>query len=504
MQRLSARLLLLRRRGLSTHASSGSAGGGGGGGGGGARLWGGRFTGETDPIMVEFNNSILFDQRWYAVDVVGSQCYARALHRANILTQHEADAMVSGLDAVRDEWARGDFEVRPSDEDIHTANERRLSELIGGDIAGKLHTGRSRNDQVATDARLWLRDEIQALDRSLLDLIRVATERAAREVDILMPGYTHLQPAQPVRWAHWMLSHAAAWRRDHGRLIDLARRVDVMPLGSGALAGHPFGLDRAALAEDLRFSGGVSQNSMDAVADRDYVAEFLFWAGLAGVHLSRFSEDLIVYGSSEFGFVKMSDAYATGSSLMPQKKNPDALELLRGKAGPAIGDLVSVMVAQKGIPTTYNKDLQECWQPLFRAVDSSSACIAIATGVLSTLDPVPERMAASLAPEMLATDMADYLVRRGVPFRETHHLAGECVALAEAKGCTLTELSREDLVGVHPLFAEIEGSVAEEFTMEASAEARSATGGTAKAAVLQQVEEMRAWIAAAEAETSSE
>ena len=401
--------------------------------------------------------------------------------------------MIQGLDAVEQEWKAGQFEIQPSDEDIHTANERRLSEIIGAEVAGKLHTGRSRNDQVATDARLWLRNEIDALGLELLALIEVAVERSEREIDIIMPGYTHLQPAQPIRWSHWMLSHAAGFRRDYQRLEDLKKRVNVMPLGSGALAGHPFGIDRQKLAQDLNFDS-VSTNSMDAVADRDYVAEFLFWSSMTGVHLSRFAEDLIIYSSSEFGFVKQSDAYSTGSSLMPQKKNPDALELLRGKAGPAIGDLVSVLVSLKGIPTTYNKDLQEGWPPLYRAVDMSSACIQIATGVLSTLDPIPERMSASLAPEMLATDMADYLVRRGVPFRETHHLAGECVALAESRGTTLHDLTKEDLVGIHSSFSDIDRPIPEVFSMESSVEARTAMGGTSKSAVVEQCDEMRNWL----------
>jgi argininosuccinate lyase len=443
--------------------------------------------------MVQFNNSIDFDKRWCYVDLEGSRAYARATERVGILTKDEANKMIEGLGAVEEEWRAGTFEIKASDEDIHTANERRLSEIIGADVAGKLHTGRSRNDQVATDARLWLRDEIDSLSEDLLSLIDVAVERASREIDIIMPGYTHLQPAQPIRWSHWMLSHAAGFRRDYQRLQDLKTRVNIMPLGSGALAGHPFGIDRQLLAQDLKFDG-VSSNSMDAVADRDYVCEFLFWASMTGIHLSRLAEDLIVYGSSEFGFVKQSDAYSTGSSLMPQKKNPDALELLRGKAGPAIGDLTSVLVSLKGIPTTYNKDLQEGWPPLYRGVDMSSACINIATGVLSTLEPVPHRMSASLAPEMLATDMADYLVRRGVPFRETHHLAGECVALAESRGCTLHDLTKEDLVDIHECFNDIEASIPEVFSMESSVEARSAMGGTSRSAVLKQCEEMQDWI----------
>ena len=289
------------------------------------KLWGGRFTGATDPLMEQFNNSISFDKRMHAADIAGSIGYARALRRCGIITQAEADSLVEGLQRVGAEWRSGTFAIVPSDEDIHTANERRLGELIGP-VAGKLHTGRSRNDQVATDVRLWLRDELTFLRGALSGLIAAAAGRAAKEVDILMPGYTHMQPAQPVRWSHWMLSHASAWVRDAQRLDELSARVDVMPLGSGALAGHAFKLDRAALAADLGFRGGVTSNSMDAVSDRDFIVETLSWAALTSVHLSRWAEDVILYSTAEFGFVKLADAYSTGSSLMPQKKNPGESE----------------------------------------------------------------------------------------------------------------------------------------------------------------------------------
>jgi len=452
------------------------------------KLWGGRFTGDTDPLMEKFNASIGYDKRLWKVDIRGSKAYATALERANILTSEEKDAIHNGLDQVYKEWEDGLFELQPSDEDIHTANERRLSELIGAP-GGKLHTGRSRNDQVATDVRLWLKDEMKDTVNNMLELITVAIDRAENEIDIIMPGYTHLQPAQPVRWSHWLLSHAAAWQRDVQRLNDLRSRVNVMPLGSGALAGHPFNINRRLLANDLKFAD-VSLNSMDAVSDRDFIAEYLFCTSLLAMHLSRFAEDLIVYGTTEFGFVKMSDAYATGSSLMPQKKNPDACELLRGKSGRMYGHLVTMLTCLKGIPTTYNKDLQEDKEALFDAVETANDCIQIATGVLSTLEPQVENMKKSLAPEMLATDLADYLVRKGVPFRETHHISGECVSLAEKTNRKLWDLTLEDLKGIHEAF---EADVENVWSMEASVETRNTSGGTSKSAVTEQIKTLGDW-----------
>ena len=451
------------------------------------KLWGGRFSGKTDPLMERFNASLRFDQRLWQADIVGSQAYALALTRAGILTKDEAAAIVEGLVQVADEWETNTFVIAEGDEDIHTANERRLTELIGP-VAGKLHTGRSRNDQVATDVRLWLRDQIAVLDDYLRDLIATAADRAAAEIDVLMPGYTHMQPAQPVRWSHWLLSHAWAWRRDADRLSELAVRVDVMPLGSGALAGNPFGIDRHVLAADLGF-GAISANSMDAVSDRDFVAEFLFWAALMMLHLSRFAEDLIIYSSREFGFVTLADAYSTGSSLMPQKKNPDALELLRGKSGRVVGHLTGLMTMLKGLPSTYNKDLQEDKEPLFDAVDNLSGSLQIATGVLSTLSVNPQVMRAALSSEMLATDLADYLVRKGIPFREAHHITGAAVRMAEVQGIPLADLTLEDLHTLHDIF---DTDVADVWHFEASVERRDVTGGTSRRSVQEQIERLRA------------
>jgi argininosuccinate lyase len=439
--------------------------------------------------MEAFNASIGFDRRLWKADIQGSQAYARALARAGIISPSEADVLVRTLEEVAQEWAEGRFVIQPGDEDIHTANERRLTELAGP-VAGKLHTGRSRNDQVATDLRLWLREEIRVLRGHLRELIRTTTERAAAEIHLLMPGYTHLQPAQPVRWSHWLLSHVWPWQRDAQRLDELARRVNVLPLGNGALAGNPFPIDRAFLAAELGFAD-VTQNSMDGVSDRDFVAEFLFWASLTMIHLSRLAEDLIIYSSREFGFVTLADAYSTGSSLMPQKKNPDSMELLRGKSGRVLGDLTGLMVTLKGLPSAYDKDLQEDKEPLFDAVDTLAGALQITAGVLATATVNQERMNAALATEMLATDLADYLVRKGVPFRETHHIAGAAVRLAEERQIALSALSLADLQALHPAFEE---DVMNVWDPGVSVEKRNVVGGTSLNSVQAQIDRLRRWL----------
>ncbi|MCB0063317.1 MAG: argininosuccinate lyase [Caldilineaceae bacterium] len=456
-----------------------------------SKLWGGRFTGATDPLMEAFNASIPFDKRMWQEDIQGSQAYARALARSGLLTVAEAEEIVAGLDQVAEEWKAGTFALVESDEDIHTANERRLTELIGA-VAGKLHTGRSRNDQVATDVRLWLRNEVNHIRGHLHQLIEVTTQRAAEEIDILMPGYTHLQPAQPIRWSHWLMRHAWAWQRDALRLDELAERVNVMPLGSGALAGNPFAIDRHALAAELGFRD-ITYNSMDGVSDRDFIAEFLFWANLTMVHLSQLAEDLIIYSSREFSFVTLADAYSTGSSIMPQKKNPDALELLRGKSARVMGSMTGLMTMLKGLPSTYNKDLQEDKEPLFDTVLNVGSSLQIACGVISTLEPNVAGMRTALSAEMLATDLAEYLVRKGIPFRETHHVAGAAVQMAELQAIPLSELELDDLLTLHHAFEE---DVLEIWDFEKSVDTRDVAGGTSRRAVLEQIEKMQQWLAA--------
>ena len=450
------------------------------------KLWGGRFEGNPDDLMERFNASIGFDWRLWAADIKGSMAYARALERAGLLTVDERDRLIQGLQAVAREFEAEEFEIRPSDEDIHTAVERRLGELIG-QVAGKLHTGRSRNDQVATDLRLYLMREIPGLRQLLTNLQEAILVKAEQHLEVIMPGYTHLQRAQPVLFSHWLMSYFWMLQRDRGRLDDLEKRVAVLPLGTGALAGHALGIDRQFLAAELGFRA-VCENSLDAVSDRDFVAEFLFWAALLQTHLSRLAEDLIIWSSAEFGFVELDEAYATGSSLMPQKKNPDSLELLRGKVGRMVGHLVALLTTLKGLPSTYNKDLQEDKEPLFDALDTLKLALPVAAGMVRTLRVNAEAMAAALDDAMLATDLADYLVRRGVPFRQSHELVGRAVRRAEALGLSLRELPLAEFQAISDVFEEDLYAV---FDHRRSVEARDSYGGTATAAVRQQME--RAW-----------
>jgi len=442
--------------------------------------------------MVAYNESIYFDKILYKQDILGSIAFARANCKGGILTKDEFTKIEKGLKAVEKEWTDGTFRIVPGvDEDIHTANERRLGEIIGKDVAGKLHTGRSRNEQIATDMRLWLRDELRKIEKLLRSFLIVTAKRAESEVDYIMPGYTHLQRAQPVRWSHWMLSYAFAFANDLERLGEVIKRVNKSPLGCGALAGNPFNIDRAMMAEELGFDG-ILWNSMGAVADRDFVAETLQWGSMLMLHISRWAEDLIIYSSGEFGFVRLADAYSTGSSLMPQKKNPDSLELLRGKAGRTFGQMAGFMTTLKGLPSTYNKDLQESVEPMLDHIKTVSDSIQIAEGVLATLETKPEKMKAALDPFMLATDLADYLVRKGVPFRETHHISGECVALSEKTGTPLNELTLEQLQSVDSRFGKDMASTLE---YDKSIELRAAQGGTAKKCVLEQISVLKEQLA---------
>ena len=384
------------------------------------KLWGGRFTGKTDPIMEKFNNSLKFDKIMWREDLAGSMRYAEALKECGILTQQEQMDICNGLSLVHDEWEQNIFVLHDSDEDIHTANERRLTELIGK-VGGKLHTGRSRNDQVATDVRLWLRTQCVIILEQLNSIVQTSTVSAERYIDILQAGFTHLQPAQVVRYSHWLMSYIVPLLRDMERLKQLSVRINVCPLGSGALAGHPFGIDRQLLGSSLGFAD-ITINSLDAVSDRDFIAEFMSWAALLMVHLSQFAEDVIILNMQQC--ITMSDAYSTGSSLMPQKKNPDALELLRGKSGRIIGHTTGFLCTLKGLPRAYNKDLQEDKEPLIDTVNTLQDCLSIMLGVISTMAPIEAKLQLKLVPEMLATDIAEYLVRKGIPFRETHHVAG--------------------------------------------------------------------------------
>jgi argininosuccinate lyase len=438
--------------------------------------------------MVQYNESLPYDRIFWKQDILGSLAFARANTRGGILSAHEFSEIERGFTQIAEEWRTDTFVAKDNDEDIHTANERRLGEIIGKDIAGKLHTGRSRNEQIATDMRLWLRDELRKLDGYLSDLIKVAVSRADREIDYLMPGYTHLQKAQPVRWAHWLLSHAVAFASELQRLREVTKRVNRSPLGTGALAGNPFQIDRDGMAQELGFDG-LLLNSMNAVADRDFAMETMQWGSSFMLKISRWAEDLIIYSSLEFGFVRLADAYSTGSSLMPQKKNADSLELLRGKSGRAFGQMAGLMMTIKGLPTTYNKDLQESVEPLLDHIKTVGDSIQIATGVLSTMTVHPEKMVAALAPEMLATEFADYLVRKGVPFREGHHISGRVVALAEKNKVPMDTLSLEQLQGIDRRFG---SDVQQCLDYERAVELKDAVGGTSKRAVREQIDALKA------------
>jgi argininosuccinate lyase len=423
----------------------------------------------------------------YAADIQGSIAYAQALERAGLISAQEREHLVSGLGQVRAEFENDTFQVRPKDEDIHTAVERRLGELVGP-VAGKLHTGRSRNDQAATDLRLHLMGEMASLREALSGLQAAIVDKAETCMEIVMPGYTHMQQAQPVLFSHWLMSFFWKLQRDQDRLEDIARRTSVMPLGTGALAGHPFGIDRRALAAELGFNA-VAENSMDAVSDRDYVAEFLAWATLVQVHLSGLAEDLIMWATREFGFVTVDEAYSTGSSLMPQKKNPDSLELMRGKTGRMVGHLVGLLTALKGLPSTYSKDLQEDKEALFDAIDTLALELPVAAGVVRTLHVNRARIEAALDDGMLATDLADYLVRKDVPFRQGHHVVGQVVRRAEALGVSLRELSLDEYQAIDSVF---DRDVYDVFDFRRSVAARAVEGGTAPAAVRVQIARARA------------
>ncbi len=452
------------------------------------KLWGGRFTGATDPLMNLYNASLPYDQKMYSADLEGTRVYTAGLNKIGLITDDELKEIHRGLEIIKEEWANGKFVEKDEDEDIHTANERRLGEIIGRQISGKVHTGRSRNDQVATDMRIFVRDELTKILGFLKDLILTIIKRAETEIDVLMPGYTHLQRAQPIRWSHWLSMYATYFTEDYKRLKQIIERLNVSPLGAGALAGHPYGIDREFLASNLGFQGVIG-NSLAAVSDRDFVVETMFWSSLFMNHVSRLSEDLIIYSTAEFGFIKLADAYSTGSSLMPQKKNPDSLELLRGKSGRVFGSLAGFLMSIKSIPSTYNKDMQEDKEPLFDCLTTVEHSVLISTGVLSTLSINKEKMEGALTMDMLATDLADYLVRKGVPFRETHHISGECVKKAEDdKLSGIDQLTLEQFKEIDSRF---EDDVKDVFSFEVSVERRTATGGTAKSAVNKQLSSLK-------------
>jgi argininosuccinate lyase len=453
------------------------------------KLWGGRFAAEPAPEMDRLNRSLPVDLRLWREDVAGSQAWASAIAAAGVITHAEWLQLQAGLDAVAarlEGWSADDWRAA-HDEDVHSLVERLLYEEAG-DVAGKLHTGRSRNDQVATDSRLWAMGAIARLDAAVRELQRALLEQAEAHRGTVMPSYTHMQRAQPVSAAHWFLSHAWPLARDRERLGQARDRVAVLPLGSGAIAGCPFPVDRVLLKETLGFHA-VSPNSIDAVADRDWVAELLFVGATVGMHLSRLAEDLVVFGSQEWGFVRFSDRFSTGSSLMPQKRNPDAMELARGKSGRLIGNLTGILTVLKGLPSGYNKDLQEDKEALFDTFDTLEALLPAVAGTVRTLELNAERCAAAVDAGMLATDLADFLVRRGMPFREAHGAVGRLVRTAEETGCSVDELDRAIFLEVSPHFADAD--FAHLFSPAASLAARAGIGGTAPDAVREQIAALR-------------
>jgi len=449
-------------------------------------LWEGRFAGTTNPAAWDLNASISFDQRLAEQDVRGSQAWAEALELAGVLTMEERTQIEAGLNEIGSEFRSQRFIFAPGDEDIHTAVERRLGELVGP-LAGKLHTGRSRNDQVATDFRLWLLDYIPELATTLTGLQEALFHRAKTDIGILMPGYTHLQRAQPILLSHWWLSHFWPLLRDLDRLSDLKPRLAVLPLGAGALAGTPFPIDRNFLTERLGFDQ-PAPNSLDAVSDRDFAAEFLFTTALIGTHLSKLAENIVLFTSAEFAFFELDDAFSTGSSLMPQKKNPDPFELARGKAGTLLGYLTGLLGTLKGLPSAYDKDLQEDKVPVFQAYDTLMALLPVMANALRTLAVNPQRMESAIDAGMMATDLADYLVERGIPFREAHTLTGQAVKLALESGVSLGKLTISEYQSIHPIF---DGSVYAVFDPRQSIARRMASGGTAPEAVREQIKQAK-------------
>jgi argininosuccinate lyase len=435
-------------------------------------MWKGRFQQQTAALLQSYSESISFDWRLWRQDIDGSIAHSAALEKAGLITGEERNRIVSGLREIGAEIESGKFQFRPDLEDIHMNIEAELTRRIG-DAGAKLHTGRSRNDQVATDIRLYLRSECDLLEQLLCDLQRALVELGARYRHVVIPGYTHLQRAQPVYFAHHLLAYVEMLQRDRDRVADCRKRINVLPLGSGAIAGSTILLDRHLVAELLEFPA-VTRNSMDAVSDRDFAVELLAALAVVAMHLSRLSEDVILWASSEFHFVTLSDAFTTGSSLMPQKKNPDVAELTRGKTGRVYGNLVSLLTLMKGLPMTYNRDMQEDKEAIFDSVDTVKAALGVFAPMLREATVNEVRCAEAVADaNLLATDLADYLVNRGVPFRKAHEIIGKTVARCSTLGCDLRELSLAEYQGLSEVFG---ADVHEVLQVTRSMEARQAVG----------------------------
>ncbi|TRO78826.1 argininosuccinate lyase [Trichloromonas acetexigens] len=452
------------------------------------QLWGGRFTQPTDKFVQEFTASIDFDKRMYRYDIQGSIAHCRMLAKQGIIAAEEAKTIVAGLEGILADIEAGNFEFSVALEDIHMNIEARLIERIGP-VGGKLHTARSRNDQVALDVRLYLRDELKAILAYLGQLQESLLAQAEQNLAVIMPGYTHLQTAQPVLFAHHMLAYYEMMKRDAGRMMDVAKRLNVLPLGAGALAGTTFPIDREFVAEQLGFDG-VTRNSLDSVSDRDFAIEFCAAASILMMHLSRLSEELILWSSADFNFIELTDAFCTGSSIMPQKKNPDVPELVRGKTGRVYGNLISLLTLMKSLPLAYNKDMQEDKEPLFDSIDTVKGSLKIFADMIALMKVKAENMRVAAARGFsTATDVADYCVRKGLPFRQAHEVVGKTVRYCVETGKDIPELSLEEFRRFSPL---IENDIYDFVTLEASVNARRATGGTARAAVEREIARARA------------
>ena len=443
------------------------------------KLWGGRFSQPTDKFVEEFTASIDFDKRMYRYDIQGSSAHCRMLAKQGIISDAEAETIIAGLESIRADIEAGNFEFKVSLEDIHMNVEARLIERVGP-VGGKLHTARSRNDQVALDVRLYLRDELAAILEYLDQLQQALLDQAADNLGVIMPGYTHLQTAQPILFAHHMLAYYEMLRRDAGRLADVGKRLNLLPLGAGALAGTTFPIDREFVAEQLGFDG-VTRNSLDSVSDRDFAVEFCAAAALIMMHLSRLAEELILWSSADFHFIDLSDAFCTGSSIMPQKKNPDVPELVRGKTGRVYGNLISLLTLMKSLPLAYNKDMQEDKEPLFDSIDTVKGSLKVFAAMIAQMSVRAAEMRVAAARGFsTATDVADYCVRKGLPFRQAHEVVGKTVRYCIEQGKDIPELSLAEFRQFSPL---IEADIYEFVTLEASVNARRATGGTAREAV---------------------
>jgi argininosuccinate lyase len=452
-------------------------------------MWGGRFGEGPDAVMRAINASLPFDKRMWRQDIAGSKAHVAMLGAQGILTAADAKAISDGLDAVAADYAANGVPDDAALEDIHMATEAKLGELIGP-VAGRLHTARSRNDQVATDFRLWVRDAIDATDAGLVALTDALLTRADEHADAVMPGFTHLQSAQPVTLGHHLMAYVEMLARDRGRFADARARLNRCPLGSAALAGTGFPIDRDMTAKALGFEGPTA-NSLDSVSDRDFAIEYLIAATQCALHLSRLAEEIIIWASQPFGFVTLPDGWSTGSSIMPQKRNPDAAELVRGHAGRIMGCMTALMVTMKGLPLAYSKDMQDDKEPVFEAFDLLSLCLSAMTGMIATLTFRTDRMRAlAEAGFATATDLADWLVREAdVPFREAYHVTGRAVKLAEERGCGLADLPLDALQGIDP---RITGSVYDVLTVDASVASRTSLGGTAPVRVREAIAAARA------------